>query len=218
MSIFAFPIPEDEETLLIAKAHWSSYLTNWLKVIVGVAVLALILSFLFSGWWETRWGRIFLIVILALAFIYILIDFWNRFLTANIITQCRLIDITQEKFSRRVITEIDLDEVEEIIIKQSWWDKLFGKGHAVIKLKNNKGVLVYYDVHNPEKVKEILEGVQKETSQIMEKEGKECDVILKDDQEHKIPLSYAYFGEKAKQKKNSGGLLIVKKNAKKHKK
>jgi hypothetical protein len=225
MSIFAFSIPEDEKTLFIAKPHWSSSSAAWLKVLIGVAILAVILSFLFSDWWESHWGRIFLIVVLAAALIYILIDSWNRFLTTYIITQCRLIDITQEKFFRRTITEIDLDETEEVIIKQGWWDRLFKKGNAIIKLKNNKGVLVYYDVSNPDVVREIVEGVQKETTGIIAKEGKECDVILKDDREHKVPLSYSYYGEKAKRNKNgsapnqtgqSNGLIIVKKNAKKN--
>jgi len=218
MGIFAFSIPEDEKTLLIAKAHWSSYLAIWLKIIVGGTLLALVLNLLLGAWWESHWGRVGLIVVVAAALAYILIDFWNRFLTTYIITQCRLVDITQEKFFRRVITEIDLDEVEEVIVKQTWWDRLFGKGHVLIKLKSDKGALAYYDIHAPERVREILEGVQKETTEIMGKEGKECDVILKDDREHKVPLSYSYYGEKAKQKKNGSGLIIVKKNAKKPKK
>jgi len=218
MSIFAFPIPEDEKTLFIAKAHWSSYFATWLKIIIGGAAAALVLTLVLPAWWESHWGRIGLIVALAAALVYAIINFWNRFLTTYLITQCRLIDITQEKFFRRVITEIDSDEVEEVIVKQSWWDRLFGKGNAIIKLKNDKGVLVYYDIHKPETVREILEGRQKETAEIMERESKECDVILKDDQEHKIPLSYAYYGEKAQQKKNGSGLIIVKKNAKKNKK
>jgi len=229
MSIFAFSIPQDEKTLFIAKAHWSSYLAAWLKVIAGVAILGVGLNFLFSGWWQGHLGRIVLIIFLAAALAYALIDFWNRFLTTYIITQCRLIDITQERFFRRTITEIDLDEAEETIIKQTWWDRLFKKGNVIIKLKNNKGVLVYYDVPNPDAVREILEGVRKETAGIMEKEGKECDVILKDDREHKVPLSYSYYGEKGEArptrsnesgsaKKNGSGLIIVKKNAPKNKK
>jgi hypothetical protein len=215
MSIFAFSIPEDEKTLLIVKAHWSSYLATWLKIVFGIAILALILTFALPGWWDNRWGRIGIIIGAAAALIFVVIDFWNRFLTTYIITQCRLVDITQEKFFRRVITEIDLDEVEEVIIKQtSWWNQLFSTGHAIVKLKDEKGVLVYYDVFKPERVREILEGMQQETSEIIEKKGKECDVILKDDREHKVSLSYSYYGEKAKHKKN-GGLIIVKKNAKK---
>lgn len=220
MGIFSFSIPEGENTLFIAKAHWSSYLATWLKLLAVGMILGSALTLSFPQWWDGRWGRIGIIVFAIGAFGYTIFDFWNSFLTTYIITQCRIIDITQEKFFRRVITEIDINEVEEALVKQrSWWDRIFKKGDVIIKLKEEKGVLVFYGVHNPIKVQEILEEVKKETIEIIEKKGEECDVVLKDDKEHKIPLSYSYYGEKAELKKNgSGGLVVVKKkNEKKQK-
>lgn len=201
--------------MFIAKAHWSSYLVLWLKILVAGIVLGLVLNFTLPLWWESRWGWIGIVIFVVGALGYIIFDFWNRFLTSYIITQCRLIDITQEKFFRRIITEIDINEIEEVIAKQrSWCDKIFKKGDVIIKLNEKKGVLVFYDVGNPARAQEILEDIKKETAEIIEKKGEECDVVLKDDREHKIPLSYSYYGEKAKMKKGSSGLVVVKKKKK----
>lgn len=212
MSIFSFSIPQEENTLFIGKAHWSSYFSILIKTLAIGLIMFLILTFIWPSWWTSRVGKIGVVVLILSVFVYAIFDFWNRFLTTYIITRCRLIDITQEMFVRRVITEIDINEVEETIVKQrSWWDRLYHKGDVIIKLKENKGVLVFYDIANPTKVKDILEEINKETSEIIEKGGEECDVVLKDDKEHKIPLSYAYYGEKAKTKKTKSGLIIVKK-------
>lgn len=212
MSIFTFSIPEEENTLFIGKAHWSSYLSTLLKILATGLILFLILTFSWPAWWSGHLGKIGLIVFILLVFGYAVFDFWNRFLTTYIITQCRLIDITQEIFFRRVITEIDIKEVAETIVKQrSWWDRFFRKGDVIIKLKDDKGVLVFYDIVEPDRVQNILEEINKETAEIIEKQGEECDVILKDDKEHKVPLSYSYYGEKAKNKKSKSGLIMVKK-------
>ena len=219
MGISTFSIPEEEKTLFIAKAHWSSYLVVWLKILVIGLVLGLVLSLTLPLWWKEHWGRIGIIVFVVGAFGYAIFDFWNRFLTSYIITQCRLIDITQEKFFRRVITEIDINEVEEVIVKQRfWWNKILNKGDAIIKLNEKKGVLVFYDVWSPARVQKILEDIKKETSEIIEKRGAECDVILKDDQEHKIPLSYSYYGERAEMKKSGSGIVVVKKKKERNEK
>jgi len=212
MGIFTFSIPEGEKTLFITKAHWSSYLILWLKILAVGIFLGLVLNFTLPLWREGRWGWIGIAIFAVGALGYVIFDFWNRFLTSYIITQCRLIDITQEKFFRRTITEIDINEIEETIVKQrSWCDKIFKKGDVIIKLNEKKGVLVFYDVGNPARVQEILKNIKEETAEIIEKKGEECDVILKDDREHKIPLSYSYYGEKAKMKKGSGGLVVVEK-------
>lgn len=210
--MFSFALPEGERALMISKAHWSSYLSVWLKVVATAIILVLILTFSWENWWNSHVGKAGVAFFLILAFGYVIFDFWNRFLTSYIITQCRLIDITQERFFRRTITEIDINEVEEIIYKQrSLWDKIFKKGDLIIKLKEEKGVLVFYDVLEGEKAREVIEEINKETSTIFKKEAKGCDVILKDNKEHKVPLSYQYYGDKAKGKSSKNGLLVVKK-------
>jgi len=215
MGIFTFSIPQEEKKLLIAKIHWSNYLIICLKLLIAGLLLAVILTFSQPFWWEGHWGRIGVMFFIAGAVIYAIFDFWKRFLTTYIITQCRLIDITQEKIFRRIITEVVVEEAEEIIIKNdSWLDKIFKKGDLIIKLKDKKGVLVFYSIKNPEIAKKILEGIKEETTKIVDKKGEECSVILKDNKTHNVPLSYSYYGEKAEIKKDKDGLIIAKKKKK----
>lgn len=215
MSIFTFSLPQEETALFIGKAHWSSYLSTLLKILATGLIVFLILTFSWPFWWSGHWGKIAIVVFVLGVFGYAIYDCWNRFLTTYIITQCRVIDITQEMFFRRVITEIDVKEAGETIVKQrSWWDRFYNKGDLIIKLSNGKGVLVFYDIVDPVRVQGILDELNKEASDIIEKRGEECDVILKDDKEHQVPLSYAYYGDKAKEKKVRGGLIVVKKKKK----
>ena len=210
MGIFNFPIPQDEKTLFLAKIHWASYVYTWLKILLSGLVLGLALTFILPFWWENRWGRIGFIIFISGAVGYILYDSWKKFLTSYIITQCRLIDVTQEKFFRRVITEINTEEVDEAIVKQdSWWDKLFKKGNVIIKLNGQEGVLVFYDIKNPETVQNILEGIKKETREIVSKKGKECNIIMRDSKARHVPLSYSYYGDKKRRMKKKNGSLIV---------
>jgi len=225
MGIFNFSIPQEEKTLLVAKTHWTSYLSTWAKVLAAVLIPSLLLRFIRPFWWENRWSKIGIVIFVAAAVVYALLDLWKKILTTYIITQCRLIDITQEKIFRRVITEIDADEVEKVIVKQRfWWDKAIGRGNVIVKLKSQKGVLVFYDVKSPETIKTILDGMEKEAAEIIDQKGKECDVVLEDDKVHKIPLSYSYYGNRAtdqtqpkkshgKSKKGKDGLVVVKKGA-----
>jgi|GEM_PF-1529204 len=217
MGIFNFSIPQEEKTLLVAKVYWMSYLTAWVKILITGLILGFVLTFCWPFWWENRWGRTGIIIFSSAAIIYVLIDFWKKILTTYIITRGRLIDITQEKIFRRVITEVGVDEVDKVVVKQRfWWDRVLGRGNVIIKLKSQKGVLVFYDVKNPETIKTILEDVEKETLEILDKKGEECGVILKDDKTHKIPLNYSYYGKKAnlnqaRPKKGKNGLMVVKK-------
>jgi len=234
MGFFTFSIPQEEKTFLIARMHWTGYLGTWLKVLATGLVLGLIFTLSWPFWWQGRWGKIIITVFVFAALAYLLLDFWKKYLTTYIITQCRIIDITQEKIFRRMITEISLDEIEETIIKQNhWWDKALKRGDVIVKLKSKKGVMVFYSIRNPELVQSILGEIEEETAKIVDKKGKECDVILEDNRVKTVPLSYSYYGEEGvkgaatdkekekeegKEQSRSENLIVVKKKKKKSKK
>ncbi|MFH1183398.1 MAG: hypothetical protein V1690_04005 [Candidatus Moraniibacteriota bacterium] len=219
MGVFNFNIPEDEQLLVVAKAHWSSYLFSWLKVITAGVILGAILTFSWPFWWENKWGRIGLVIFIIAGAFYCLLDFWKRFLTTYLVTPCRIIDITQEKILRRVITEINLEEIDEVVLRKiSGLNKFFHKGNVLIKLQNKKGILVLYDLKNPEKVKDEIISLLEETESIVSQKGEECNVILKDNCTHSVPLSYSYYGDrKERAEKNGSGLVVVKKKKKSEK-
>lgn len=214
MGVLNFNIPEEEQLLVIAKTHWASYIFSWLKVAIAGVVLGAILTFSLPFWWENKWGRICLVIFIVAGATYCLLDFWKRFLTTYLVTPCRVVDITQEKLLRRVITEINLEEIDEVVLRKvSGLNKFLHKGNVLIKLKNKKGILVLYDLKNPEKVKDEINGLLQETESIVSQPGEECNVILKDNRTHSVPLTYSYYGDrKDRAEKNGNGLVVVEKN------
>lgn len=213
MGVFNFNIAEGEQLLVVAKSHWTSYLFSWLKVIIAGAILNAILTFSWPFWWENKWGRIGLLIFIVAGVSYCLVDFWKKFLTTYIVTPCRIIDITQEKILRRVITEINLEEVGGVVLKKAGGlSKLLHKGNIIIKLKNKKGILVLYGVGNPEDVKEKIDTALQETKDIVSKEGKECNVVLEDNRTHSVPLAYSYYGDRKERALNQSGSGRTEKN------
>ncbi len=199
--MFNFSLPQDEELIAVIKCHWSSYLIVTLKVFFIEIALGLLLALIYPFWWEEKWGRISVLVLVLLAFVYLLVSFWKRFLTSYIITKQRLIDITQEKIFRREMTEIKIEDIEKTVVKKTgFFDKIFQKGRIVLQLKNEEGLLVFYEVKSPEKIQEIIEEMRKKITDILGKKGQTCNVILKDSKAEKIPLKYTYYGDKKENK------------------
>lgn len=107
-------------------------------------------------------------------------------------------------------------------------NKFFHKGNILIKLKNKKGILVLYDLKNPEKVKDEITSLLEETESIVSQKGEECNVILKDDRTHSVPLSFSYYGDRKERAEKNGnalhrtvrgnGLVVVKKRKEKKEK
>jgi hypothetical protein len=213
--MFNFPLPQDEEPMLIAKSHWSRYLGDFLKTAGVLAILGIIVTLARNSWWEEKWGQAVIIIFSFGALIFLLISFWKKFLTTYIVTRCRLIDITQSKALKREITEITLDEIEETkAIKEGIMNRIFKTGRVAIRLKENRGVVVLYDVGNPEKIKETLDGIQEGVTDIMGRKSRECSVILEDSAEKKVPLSYSYYGDRAKRLGRKNGDLVIKRRKK----
>jgi len=203
MSILKFSLPEEEKPLLVIKMHWTTYFKVVLKFLIFGTVLGLTLFFVSPFWWEGSVGRIGLILFFLMGFLYLAFSWWKMALTNYIITPCRIIDITQEKILKRMITEIPIEEIAELKIKtRSKLESFLGRGSLIIKIIENKGVLVLYDIPRPEEALLKLEKLKNETKEIVEKEKLGCSVVIENNKEQKIPLTYSYFGEKGKTDKD----------------
>lgn len=203
MGILKFSLSEEEKPLFIARMHWSVYLRLLFYFLFFSFFLGLIIFFLMPFWWEDKFGRIGLLVFLSLGFLYILFKVWKMALTNYIITPFRIIDITQEKVLKRVITEIPLEEVCDFEVQEkNWFDKMCKKGSLVIKVAENKGKIIFHDIPEPEKAFLELEKIRKDKSEIISREKQPCSVILESNKIQKVPLTYSYFGVKGKSDKN----------------
>jgi len=159
--------------------------------IIGIGAVGFLINLSNPFWWNTREGKIALLIIGIIALVHIILNFWKKFLTAYIITPCRIIDVTQEKILSRIVTEINLEDIGEIRVKRG----LLGR-RIHFKLKNNKGEIVFYNISHPVKIRDLILEAGSELSSRAQKEGEDCDVVLKDNRAYKVPLSYSYYGSK----------------------
>lgn len=212
MGTFDLAFPLSEEPIKIIKFHWIAYAKVIAKIFITAAVLFALLFPTVPFWWQTYYGRIGIFIFFSVSLAFLIKDFWKKFATAYIITGEKLIDVTQEKILKRVVTEIEIENIEKIKIKKNFLRrKFFDVGDIIFGLKNEVGILVFYNIRSPLEVKKIINGLIEEKKEIVSQKGEECRVEGEASSEEKVPLTVSYFGEKLKQK-NQENLKIVKKN------
>lgn len=212
MGTFDLAFPLSEEPIKIIKFHWIAYIKVVAKIFITATVLFILLFPTVPFWWQTYYGRIGIFIFFSVSVVFLVKDFWKKFATAYIITGEKLVDVTQEKVLKRVVTEIEIENIEKIKIKKNFLRrKLFNVGDIIFGLKNEVGILVFYNIRSPLEVKKIINGLIEEKKEIVNQRGEECRVEGEPSAEEKVPLTVSYFGEKLKQK-NKENLKIVKKN------
>lgn len=231
--MFNVSIPLEEKPTGIFKAHPLSYFFVVLKVILVSLFLLLILYFVWPDWWDNYYGKLVAYLIVFFLVLYIFIKFWKKFLGAYLITPCRIIDVTQEGFLKRTITEIDIEDVDRVKIVTGLFQKIFKMGKIIIGLKEKKGILVFYDVKDPYYIEKLILEIKEEREKLLSKKGSECKIIMEENRAELVPLTYSYYGDKAKdhekgerpnskKKKNENkdkgenkdNIIVVKKNKK----
>ncbi len=171
------------------------------KIIIAGSVIFAVLFFAVPFWWQTYYGRIGVFIFLVFATIFLVKDFWKKFSTFYIITGDKIIDVTQEKVLKRVVTEIEMENIEKIRVKKNFVRrKLFGVGDLIFGLKNGAGILVFYNVKNPLEIKKLIRSLIREKEEIVSQKGEECKVVGNESMEEKVPLTVAYYGEKLRKK------------------
>jgi uncharacterized membrane protein YdbT with pleckstrin-like domain len=87
---------------------------------------------------------------------------WQR--TALIVTDQRLVDIDQHGFFNRLITEVDLNEVEEISFKvKGLVATIFRFGSVLIRTAGERADIFLRHVHQPIKLHHLLNDLMEET-------------------------------------------------------
>ncbi len=204
--------PLEEEPIKIIKMHWIAYLKVLFKIAVTGLVLFVLLFPTVPFWWQTYYGRIGIFIFFSIAIIFLVKDFWKKFATVYVVTGEKLIDVTQEKILKRIVTEIGIENIEKIKIKKNFVRRrIFDVGDIIFGLKNEVGILAFYNIKSPEEIRKIINCLIDEKKEIVSQKGSECKVSGGEISEEKVPLTVSYYGEKLKQKKKEN-LKLVKKN------
>jgi len=210
MSLFSYKLPLEEKPILVIKTHWTNYLTYPLRWLGLALLIGFAITFAFPFWWGTKEGQIGITACFGIISVVTVLKYWKYFLTTYIVTPCRVVDVTQEKVLSRVITEVNLEDLDEVVAKRKpFFGWIIGRGNIYLRLKNKKGEIVLFNVKSPRKLKESIEKIKNDLVNKVSKEGEECDVTLTDDKEYKVPLTYSYYGDKKEALEGGKKLSII---------
>ena len=155
------PIADDEEIQLITRSHPIVVIMRWLlTIILVVALLAVgwsIQAFssdktLVAGYWALI---NFLLALLLLALTF---NYHNYYLSKQVITNYRIIDVDQTGLFAVKSTDVFINQIEEVNFKQtSLWETMFNYGSVDIETAGTPTELavsgsVFENIPNPRAV------------------------------------------------------------------
>jgi len=150
-----FKLDPGEEIVSVYQQHKIRYF--WYYVLLAVFILAAFLIAIFFGddwgWWA--WVAVIILIVSALVALFISSWKWNN--TVFVLTNYRLIDISQQSVFNRQIAILDLDKMEEIFVESNWLMKaLFNCGSLRIFLPNGTMSLRFDYLAEPEKTQAAI--------------------------------------------------------------
>jgi len=150
-----FKLDPGEEIMSVYQQHRVRYF--WYYFALAVFMLAAFLIAIFFGdqwgWWA--WTAVIILIFASLFVLFLSSWKWNN--TVLVLTNYRLIDISQQSLMQRQIAILDLDKMEEIFVESNWLMKaLFNCGSLRIFLPNGTMSLRFDYLAEPEKTQAAI--------------------------------------------------------------
>lgn len=174
-----FPAQEASELVLdIIRRHWFSYLIFWLLAIFMLVPLLVGLYFWFENWAAISlfWNNViilftsmYILSILALL-IYGFVDFY---LDVYIITDRRIVDISQNGFFKRSISELNLRQIQDVNAKvNGLFSTLLHFGDVHIQTAGETPNFVFQSIPHPYEISKKILDLHEAYLQKIEKRGR----------------------------------------------
>ena len=159
-----FPNQGDEETIsLIVREHWFHL---FLKILVWVFfAAALVLFNRFAQAYvpnilEGNQGRVTLLFVQVYTLFLVLglfLIFAFYYLTMQIITNIRIVDITQEGLFSHVISELNVDKIEDVTSQVNGiFGTIFNYGDVIIQTAGKEEHFIFHSVPNPGEIEKVV--------------------------------------------------------------
>lgn len=160
-----FPAQEsDEKVLYIIRRHWFTYFILWLLVLLFLVPVTLYLIYWIMHFQdysvEGNLASIFVLSATSLILVGLLIyGFIDYYLDVYILTDRRIVDIKQDGFFKRKISELNLRQVQDVNAQVSGiFPTLFHYGNVFIQTAGEKENFIFESIPHPYTVsKKILE-------------------------------------------------------------
>lgn len=168
---------ENEEIILFLRRHWFIFIMRFIMILVGIFAMVL-MYFLFSsfipGFKESEYYNLFLFgeslasVFLWNFFFILWLDFY---LDAWIVTNERIINIEQRGFFSRDVSELKLTKIQDVTSEiVGVIPTLFDYGNIYVQTAGEKEHFTFYQIPNPNHVKNVIVGLQEKERLAEERE------------------------------------------------
>jgi hypothetical protein len=159
-----FPNQEDDETIsLIVREHWFHL---FLKILVWVFFAAALL--LFNRFAQTyvpnilqgTFGQVTLLFVQVYTLFLVLslfLIFSFYYLTMQVITSIRIVDINQEGLFSHVISELNVDKIEDVTSRVNGiFGTIFNYGDVLIQTAGKEEHFIFHSVPNPTEIEKVV--------------------------------------------------------------
>jgi uncharacterized membrane protein YdbT with pleckstrin-like domain len=152
----AFPrklLNDDEQIVLDLRPHWMYFLEPALALISVAVVYIVVVAVFDDGWFEDaiQWlGGILLIALIPWTVIR-----YIKWSTINFVVTTDRVIYRSGVFAKSGI-QIPLERVNNVIFRQSFWNRIFGAGDLIIESAGEDGRQVFNDVNHPDHVQNVI--------------------------------------------------------------
>ena len=143
---------ESEEIVAVWRQHIWVLSKTALAVILLIVIGSMPLAF-----WSPSWGAKFLLFFVAVAGLYFLLGFFLWFNTIYILTDLRVMTITQQRFMIRKINEIPLSNIQNVAhVKKGIFQMIFDFGNVEVQTAGAVTGMNLRNVEHPYKVQQKI--------------------------------------------------------------
>lgn len=147
--------------LTIIRRHIFTFAWTIIRFLIIIAVSLSVYSF----FPKSQWTMIVSLLLGVVAAIFLFYNFIVWYLVSIVVTSKRIIDIHQTGLSRRVVTEVSLEDVAQAVaLKEGVWQHVFNVGTLVVEIKDG-GKIVCFGVKDPENLMSQLNRLKRQSSQ-----------------------------------------------------
>lgn len=170
-----FPAQEESENvLLVVRRHWFTYMI--FVFIVVVMLIPLILAIIYISYYGNNLEQETISTIILSISAYILIilglalyGFIDYYLDVYIVTDMRIVDIKQDGFFKRAISELNLRQVQDVNARVNGiFPTLFHYGDVIIQTAGERENFVFISIPHPYETSKKIVDLHREHSKTVE--------------------------------------------------
>jgi hypothetical protein len=152
----------DENVILLLRKHWLTHLLPLVSLII-VFIVPILTWFLvinqlpFFEDLSTQVVVLGAVVWFLLGIFFIAYHWLDWYLDIYVVTDQRVIDITQNGLFHRIVGETSLDNIQDVIYEiKGFKQTLFNYGNVMIHTAGPSGDIVFEEVEHPQRVQRVL--------------------------------------------------------------